>query len=558
MLFKNKDFKKAIIKIALDANYYGKRLRHKKLEVIEGKIFNLVHTFGDDTPEVGQIVDWLEENKPAQAIKKAAKAKSLKPLASTMTGNENRTRDTLQVIEGDVFIITSAQNNTSVSSVFKQLKQAAIDLNAQLLVMPSYYNKKAFSASVESEDEFFDSAVTPYLVKEDSWLGGEDVVKIAAQSAIPITTKMPINSAQTLNNGELCTIVPHPKCQQRTLLKMAGEEIKTAWTSASCTQFNYIRGRAGSEAENVHAFGGVLVEIIDGKPFVTNIIQSQDGSLMFYDHELFLYTYDRSKISSSYRPVVVVGDSHFEVFDQSVFEDVKKVLRVSQAKMAVLHDIAHSESRNHHNIAKGSHWYKAKNTSVFDELKFVIDCVNIYAECVDDVYLVQSNHNAVIDGWIDSPLTASTIMYDTTNSKLYHLMKYLVCEAIDHGENHAGLMLAFQNADLTGLPLLADNVRWGAGHIPEVHYNVEYNTHGHKGANGAAKGLTTGKISQSMCLGHTHSPEIAYMTGRGGITTQGTTAKMDQGYNRGGGSSWAQASSITHSNGITQQYFHAL
>jgi len=555
-MFKNEKFTKALQKQSIDSNLLGKRLRDKKLETAENFRPFLLGLFGIGVPEAGDLVDWLEQNKPEKPEKIAKVRKANKPSAKTMAGNENRTRDTLQVIEGDVFIITSAQNNTSVSSVFKQLKQAAIDLNAQLLVMPSYYNKKAFSASVEGgEDEFFADDVKPYLIELDSWLHGENVVKIAAQSAIPLTAKMPINSAQTLNNGELCTIIPHPKCQQRTLLKMAGEAIKTAWTSASCTQFNYIRGRAGSEAENVHSFGGVLVEIINGKPFTTNIIQSQDGSLMFFDHRLTLFSYNT--VNEDY-PIVVVGDSHFEVFDPIVFADVKNVLERTGAKMAVCHDIAHSESRNHHNIAKGSHWYKAKNTSIFNELKFVIDRVNEYAELVDDLYLCQSNHNAVIDGWLDSQNTANTIMYDTVNSKLYHLMKYLVCEAIDHGDPHAGLMLAFENADLTGLPVLAENVRWGAGHIPEVHYNVEYNTHGHKGANGAAKGLTTGKISQSMCLGHTHSPEIAYMTGRGGITTQGTTAKMDQGYNRGGGSSWAQASSITHSNGITQQYFHAL
>ena len=551
-MLKNPVFIVALLKCALDTNFYGKRKRDTKLEEVENFTPSLVGVFGVGVPEACVLVDWLDENKPVKAASKRATVD--KPAANTMLGNETRNRDNLAVIEGSKFIVTSAQNNTKTSSVFEQLKQAASDLDAQLIVLPTYYNKKAFSATVESEDEYFESNVKPYLVECDMWLGGENVVKVAAQAAIPLTAKMPINSAQTLNNGELAIIVPHPKMQQRTLLRMAGEPIKTAWTTASCTQFNYIRGRAGSEAENVHAFGGVLVEIIDGKPFITNLIQSEDGSLMFYDHDLNIYVYGDTTLED---PIVTVGDSHFEVFDFWVFSDVCRVLQNTDAKLAVLHDIAHSESRNHHNIGKGSHWYKAKNTSIFDELKFIIERVNEYAGYCD-IYLVQSNHNAVIDGWLDSQSTANSIMYDTVNSKLYHLMKYLVCEAIDYGENHAGLVLAFENADLTGLPKLAENVRWGAGHIPEIHYKTDFCTHGHKGANGAAKGLTTGKISQSMVMGHTHSPEISYMTGRGGIITQGTTAKMDQGYNRGGGSSWGQASCITHSNGITQQYFHTL
>ena len=538
------DIQNELLKAAKDANFWGKRKRDTKLECVEDlKFYDFEPSF---------LVDWLEENKP---VKAAAKAASSKLDHTTMLGNETRARDTLEVIQGTRFIVTAAQNNTEVSSVLEQLKQASNDLDAQLIVMPMYYNKKAFSATAEDESEYFAAQVQPYLIEHDVWLHDENMVKVAASAAIPLTTKQPINAAVTLNNGELVTIVSHPKVQQKTLLRMAGEPVKTAWVTGSCTGFNYLRGRAGTEAENYHAFGATLIEIIHGKAFCTNIVQSQDGSIMFYDNACKLHQYGAGETG---QPIVTVGDSHFEVFDEECYENVSNVLVSTNAKMAVLHDIAHSESRSHHNIGKGSHWYKAKQTSIFDELAFIIEKVNGYAALVPDVYLVQSNHNAVIDGWLDSQATSNNIMFDTVNSKLYYLMKYLVCEAIDHKEPHEGLMLAFENADLTGLPKLANNVRWGAAHIPEVHYNVDYCSHGHKGANGASKGLTNGKISQSMCLGHTHSPEISYMNSRGGITTQGTTAKMDQGYNRGGGSSWGQASSITHSNGITQQYFHIL
>lgn len=540
------EVKTALLKAAQDVNFYGKRKRDTKLECIE----DLTQFKGF---EASFLVDWLEDNKPVKPT--AAGRTSSKLDANIMRGNETRTRDTLKVIGGDCFIVTSAQNNTQAASVFSQLQQLAEQLNAQLLVLPTYYNKKAFSASVEDDSEYFDEEIKPYLLDNDAWLHAENCVKLAAQASAPLTAKQPINMAVTLNNGELCTIVGHPKIQQKTLLKMAGEEIKTAWTTGSCTQFNYLRGRAGSEAENAHGFGATLVQIDPlGKPFCTNIVQAEDGSIMFLDYKHELY---QLNVQTYNDPIVTVGDSHFEMFDPQCYDQVSQLLKNSGCKLAVLHDIAHSESRNHHNINKSSHWYKAKQTSIFDELKFIIECVNGYAE-ICDLYLVQSNHNAVIDGWLDSQTVASSIMFDTTNSKIFHLLKYLVCEAIDNNENHAGLILAFENADLTGLPELAKNVRWGSAHIPEVHYNVAFESHGHKGANGAAKGLTTGRIAQSMCLGHTHSPEISYMTSRGGIVTQGTTGKMDQGYNRGGGSSWAQASLITHSNGITQQFFHNL
>lgn len=543
----NDTLKATLLTLALDANFYGKRLKDKKLELVEAlpefKKFN-----------ANDLVDWLNNNKPAKPASK--KRECNKQAASTMTGNETRQRDNIAVIEGSRFIVTSAQNNSVPASVLAQLEMLALRLDAQLIILPTYYNKKAFSATVESEDEFFDEAIKSYLILDDHWLGFENGVKVAAQANIPLTAKQPINAAQTLNNGELVTIVGHPKIQQRTLLRMAGEDIKTAWSTGSCTAFNYLRGRAGSEAENYHGFGGLLVQISDDdKCFVTNLTQSQDGSIMFMDYDQRLNTIGCEYEPSA--PVVVVGDSHFEQFDSLCFEQVKQLLINSEAKLAVIHDAAHSESRNHHNVGKGSHWYKSKDTSIFIELKFIIDRINDYAN-ICSVYLVESNHNAVIDGWLDSQATSNNIMFDTVNSKLFYLLKYLVCEAIDNKQDHKALMVAFENADLTGLPPLADNVQWGSAHIPEVHYNVGVESHGHKGANGAAKGLTNGKISQSMVLGHTHSPEISYLTSRGGILTVGHTAAPDQGYNRGGGSSWAQSSSIIHANGIPQQFFHNL
>lgn len=545
--------KTAIEKVAADLNYYGKRMRETQLTAAEKILKELNLPF-----DHGQLVDWLNDNKPVKAqAEKRAKATCNKPAANTMAGNETRQRDNIPTIEGTTFLVTSAQNNTVPSSVLKQLKKAAQDLNAELLIMPIYYNKKAFSATAEDENEIFDPAIVPYLVEGDHWLYDENCVKVAASAAIPLTTKQPINSAVNLNNGELCTIVGHPKCQQKTLLKLAGEEIKTAWTAPSCTQFNYLRGRAGSEAENMHSFGAVLVQIIDDKPFCSNLIQSEDGSLMFYDYTEKFFHYNATAAQQLSCPIVNVGDSHFEVFDPEVFESVKTLLTNTGAKLAVLEDICHFSSRSHHGVGTSSHWYRNKATSVHDELKFIIERVNEYAE-ICDIYITESNHNNAVDIWLDSQATANNITVDTNNTKMYHLLKFLVCEAIDGGESFKGLELAFKNAELTTLPTLANNVRWGEGHIPEIHYNTEFSQHGHKGANGAAKGLTGGRITQSLVLGHTHSPEISYMTSRGGILTIGTTAKMDQGYNRGGGSSWGQSSGITHPNGITQQFFHAL
>lgn len=542
------EIQEMLLKAAKDVNFWGKRKRDTKLECIEDLKFFAKF-------EAAKLVDWLEENKPEKPMAKRAASNKLDP--KTMQGNESRQRDNLAVISGTKFIVCSAQNNTVPSSILAQLESLATALRAQLIILPTYYNKKAFSASCEDESEYFDPAIMPYLVDQDHWLHDENCVKIAAQAAIPLTAKQPINGCQQLNNGELCTIVAHPKMQQRTLPRMAGEEIKTAWTTGSCTTFNYLRGRAGSEAENFHCFGALIVEIEKEKPFVTNVVQGLDGSLMVALHD---HTLIKINAPNATQPVLSLGDCHFEMHDSLAFEKCKNMIKAVKPKMLVLHDIAHSNSRNHHQIGQSSHWYKSKSIAIFDELKFIIARVNEYADSMPygKIFLVESNHNSVIDGWLNSQFTASNITFDTINTKLYHLMKYLVCEAIDHSQDYRGLVLAFSNMNLTGLPSLASNVVWGSAHVPEIANNFSFENHGHKGANGASKGLTGGKIAQSMVLGHTHSPEISYLTSRGGIITAGVTAKMDQGYNRGGASSWGQSNVLVHSNGTAQQIFIAL
>lgn len=123
-----------IMQAVVDLGYFGKRILSSKLQVCETVISDLSLKV-----EPLAMSQWLDQNKPAKAAK--SKAACTKPAANTMTGNEAHEAKQLAVLGGNCFIVTTAQNNTEVSSVFSKLVELSNKLECRLVVMPTYYNK---------------------------------------------------------------------------------------------------------------------------------------------------------------------------------------------------------------------------------------------------------------------------------------------------------------------------------------------------------------------------------------------------------------------------------
>ena len=90
-------------------NLLGKRKRDSRLEVVEDAIHNL-DLKGDASILMPLVIEHLEQQKAAEKAKKPSAA--TKPAADTQVGYTQSQRDLLPVLNGDVFVITSAQNNT--------------------------------------------------------------------------------------------------------------------------------------------------------------------------------------------------------------------------------------------------------------------------------------------------------------------------------------------------------------------------------------------------------------------------------------------------------------
>lgn len=514
--------------LADDLNFYGKRKRDSKLEVAEKILTEL-----GDKGEPADLVDWLILNKPEKAPKRTTA--SAKPAANTMVAGHDELPALPVIADSDLILVVGVQNNTPPNmEAWNALLIFAQSIDARIICLPIYYNKNAFSPSVEDEGERFDPAFHPYLLTEDTDLFFNGGVTLRPSAAINPTAKIPINAAASLNAGELATVVPSPKQQLRTLPRSPSMPVKEAWSTGVMTQINYTRSRAGAEAGADHTFGGILFDLVADDSIMSRNIEFLDG-------EIYDYAYSESS------NVMVLGDLHSEMKDPDCWDLTLEMVRNSGSELIAVHDILHFSTASHHNRNDGKHLYQTRDRQVVDDLLQVIDDLNELAEFAP-VYVVESNHNSALDNWLHD--IGYNPKRDPRQAKIYYLLNWLVCDSIDNDPDPKNaLQVAFENLDrFQDFPELSDRVVFGDMDKSFFQYGVDLSQHGHKGQNGSAGNTALfSKWRVPMVTGHTHSPAIM-----GKVLTVGVTASLKQGYNRGGASSWRQSHGYVFPNGAKQ------
>lgn len=541
--------KKDLPALAASRNFYRKRKHDSRLEVAEGLVTAL-----NLKCEALALCEWLDVHKAAQVAEPAAEKVSKKLPVNTLTGSTTAKAEIMPVIDTDqAVIVTSAQNNTAASPVFKQLQALADHLNAKIVVLPVYYNKARYDRSEESESESFDPVFTPYLIEDDQWLYSRGGVKLAAEAAVLPTAKLPINAATELNSGELYTIIGSPKQQYKQIVGLNKDRLCSAQTTGSSTVYNYVRGRAGSEAEKDHVFGAMLYTIDDsGAINVTNIRQAVDGSLILYVQEIneqILVDADCKIGTPDLQPAIKLGDLHCEMYDPTQWGRALALVENLNPIFVAIDDILHFGVKSHHSRNNAGHLYATRHDTVQGDLQQVIQQVNELAAITESVYITESNHNDALTNWITDLSVTAKIDHDVNNSKLYHLIKWLVMDSIDEGEKDKNaLQIALEHADLTQLDEMRSNIVFGRMDRPQVGYVYDFSQHGHKGQNGSQGSPNQfRKWNLPLVTGHTHSPCII-----GKVFTTGVTGRLNQGYNRGGASGWQHGHVVEHCNGECQ------
>lgn len=533
----------AIAKMAADLNFYGKRLRDKKLEVCDS-ISSAVYGTAKHSSE---ICDWLESNRPAKPAKAKTERVAKVDMRPVAAGTLHNSADSWRVIPGKRFILTSIQNNTHPHENFlKSLIQAATYLEAELLIAQFIYNKNGFQNGEGGKEVTYDKAFHPYIVRDNVFLHDADsrFAFMAEINILPTATYPLSGFGETIAALELNgAAIGHAKISAESVAALKGEVVRRLYSTGAATMKNYIQQKAGQKAEALHNYGALLVEFDDDGEFFVRQLEAMDASGEFYDLN---HHFTPSGVNEVTGHVLALqyGDIHAEKIDEDCaaasWNSEDSLLDILKPKYQLIHDVHDFTSRNHHNRNSGvflAEQYAQGRDKVLDDL---IDTGRILEQIdrpFSQTVIVESNHDLALARWLNDP--KANITQDPANAHLFHTLNAAIYGAIaDRDTSFNVLDYALRQVagcDFAAIFLSTDESFKLAG--------IECGCHGHNGINGSKGSPKQFVKLGKMNTGHTHTPSIY-----GGVYTAGVSGSLDMGYNIGA-SSWSQTHIITYANG---------
>lgn len=526
-------------------NYHGKRKHSVKAALCESAL--MLQDLDPEMFDLEGMIAHVDSLKPVKVEgEKATKKPEHTPEELAELRGQEFTKDPTQRTASGVhkhkLLITSAQNSTELNHTFlSQLEKIASIEVADLIVVGTKYNPDTLNSVQKRSEAIYPPALNPYLLTYDLVIG--DLV-IYHDSNVIATAKQPINAAKQLNTGELFSIVPHNKQQLKTLPRPLNAEVITAVTTGTVSRPNYSGSRAGAEAAAAHVYGAFYVNLETGE--YSTVTQGDDGSVYFGNYSIdadlkVTTTPDRTN-------TVVLGDVHAEALTESDIEEYHCILALEAPHLTVLHDVLHMQSANPHEAKNKLSLYKHKDGSIDKDLSKLGDVLTGIGAFSNRVYLVESNHNDMIQRIIADVDHRP----DPKNAKLYHELSFLALNAIDNKDHNfnvlqqALLINGFDFSPIWGF-------EWGKENRPKSVNGWLISNHGHNGVSGSrGSPMQLSRITQKMVSGHTHSPEISGNNASRTLTV-GTCA-LNQGYNeRGGFTTWGKNYVVIYPNGTASQ-----
>ena len=448
-------------------------------------------------------------------------------------------------LKGTRFIFTVAQNNTKLHDKFwKTLLRMRNKLKAQLCVAKCSYNKNGWQqVTAESEGVWYDERILPFIV-DDEVMVADGLLFCGNLDILPTA----VNPLSGLDNhtGPHSAIIPHVKMQLRSLATMKDHDAKLLYTTGAVTQRNYIQRRAGQLAEFHHVYGAMYVEVdAEGKWFARQLNADDEGRVFDLDH-VWMSASDR-KVKAEERPLITLGDIHFEKLCQETFTGSLDMLATLKPEAVFLHDILDFTPRNHHNI---NDWHFLVGQKR-DNIESIMRGVAAFLHGLEvafprtTFYVVRSNHDEAFGRWVRSRMQWP----DPRNLRYWHEANAACLREIEAGHELDVFAWALVRAAKESKLQVGFGSRIVFVSEDEslVLRGVEHGMHGHLGPNGARptpKGFRS--IGRKANTGHTHSASII-----DGVWTGGVLGKLDMGYNKGP-SSWSASSILTHANGKRQ------
>jgi hypothetical protein len=539
---------------AAEFGYFRFKVEEKKSAIAA----ETAETLNLNLKDVAEILE-AETEKRAIAYRKRESAKMHKALQEKpLTGGIDA--DVIPVIEGDKFILTTAQNNTDHNpALLGALLNFAKEKSAKLIIGETLYNKNSYLQPEEQNEQvYFDPTILPYMINYRAYLGNESLLFFGNAHVSP-TAKDVLSGFQAATAHDL--VVPATQVALQVLPALKGSRPRRMYGTGSVTKRNMLERKAGQTASFNSA--GLYCEKQSDGTFNCRQLELIEDSMGFYDIDGCYYRAD--SIERSLRPASVqLGDVHSEQLDISVWWECLDFIKKLNPEHVVLHDVLDFSSRNHHNKQSMAFLYsqEANGNSIVTDINKVIEVINSLHNCFDgDVDIIASNHDAALLRYLEEKMNGIDRHIDPTNAEF----QFAGCLALIQSLREGGTFNAIEwTCNIGGEKPIYDNRGNSLDEIHEfdrVNFYLEdasviigkcENVHGHRGANGArgsgAKGFA--KLGIRINSGHTHSPAIFQGSYVAGVCSK----SLDMGYNVGQ-SGWAYAHIVTWPNGQRQVIF---
>lgn len=451
------------------------------------------------------------------------------------------------------FILTSAQNNTTVHQAFlDNLIAFGKSLDAELLISYTVYDKAGYrgiirkgESRIARSDVWWDKATQPYAVNDRVRLAPK--LAFCGELDILATTADPLSGLDAYC-GRSSVIVPHNKFAMRCVESRAGHMPKELWTTGSVTHRRFIQRKTGQLAAFHHVLGALLVEVTPSGHFhVHNLNADDDGSFYWLDKHVADGKVSRNRDGIA---AVVLGDVHVEKSDGRVKHATMELLAELAPAHVFVHDLIDFRSRNHHN--RDNPFFKIRmereDATVKGELTeagHLLRSMQLALPIKSQIVVVRSNHDEALDKWIreadwrQDPInalfyleTAVAMVRAMSQHGQFNAIKYHIRHMLYRDRMWSGRRMKLKPVKF----LMLDESFEVAG--------VECGIHGHvgpSGSRGSPKGYS--KLGFKSFTAHTHTPSIVH-----GCYTVGVMGSLNMGYNTGP-SKWMQAHGIIYPNG---------
>jgi len=401
------------------------------------------------------------------------------------------------------YIITAAQNATPIhKATWATLLQCAKYYDAEIVVIPGRYkNPTSFWSKNNEGDEWWDSAVVPYLCK--GWVRLNERLVIVGDGKVEWASHNPLGGMDALTK-DMSGIVGHGLREMRSIPTPQYRHPKIMYTTGACTVANYTDTKRGMIARARHCLGALIVEI-DGNTFYTRQLDgTKAGNFIDLDTEF---------TPEGVRPAKRAMALSMEVHTRWILPEVVKATFTAPDSLAKMinpenqffHDTLDFHSRNHHHeddwITGWAKW-KFGIDCIRTEIEEAMNFVNKHTPEDRQTFIVPSNHDRAATKW----LKKGGYKNDYVNMRFYHEAALRVMDSVER----TGGGISFEEVFMGyGKTLAKSNVIFLKLGKSKALARVEYAFHGDIGPNGA-RGTTRNlsKMGVKVSKGHNHIAEI--------------------------------------------------